>query len=96
MLTLPCPVRIFLYVPPMDMRCGMARLSMVAESYLQQDPYSGHFFVYFNKRGDKCKILYWTGRDSVCGTSGWSGGRLSVWPRRTARFGGRWISRRCR
>jgi transposase len=59
MLTLPYPVRIFLYVPPVDMRCGMAKLSMVAEHYLQQDPYSGHFFVYFNKRGDKCKILYW-------------------------------------
>jgi transposase len=24
-----------------------------------RDPFSGHLFVYFNKRGDKCKILFW-------------------------------------
>jgi len=26
---------------------------------MRQDPFSGHLFVFFNKRGDKCKILFW-------------------------------------
>ena len=32
---------------------------MFANNIMGQDPFSGHLFVYFNKRGDKCKILFW-------------------------------------
>jgi len=59
MLTLPPSVRIFLYTQPTDMRCGFNKLSMFAHHMMGQDPFSGHLFVYFNKRGDKCKILFW-------------------------------------
>ena len=59
MLTLPCSVKIFLYTRPTDMRCGFNRLAMLAESVMRQDPFSGHLFVFFNKRGDKCKMLFW-------------------------------------
>ena len=59
MLTLPSSVRIFLYTQPADMRCGFNKLSMFADSIMGHDPFSGHLFVYFNKRADKCKILFW-------------------------------------
>ena len=59
MLTLPCSVRIFIYTQPTDMRCGFNKLSMLTESFMLKDPFSGHLFVFFNKRGDKCKILFW-------------------------------------
>lgn len=59
MLTLPSAVRIFLRAEPTDMRCGFHRLAMLAEHLMGQDPFSGHLFVFFNKRGDKCKILFW-------------------------------------
>jgi transposase len=59
MLTLPPAVKIFLYARPLDMRSGFGRLSMLAEQFMQQDPYSGHLFVFFNKYGDKCKMLFW-------------------------------------
>jgi len=32
---------------------------MFANNIMGHDPFSGHLFVYFNKRGDKCKILFW-------------------------------------
>jgi transposase len=32
---------------------------MFAESIMHKDPFSGHLFVFFNRRGDKCKILFW-------------------------------------
>ena len=32
---------------------------MLAESFMQKDPFSGYLFVYFNRTGDKCKILFW-------------------------------------
>jgi len=59
MLTLPSSVRIFIYTEPTDMRCGFNKLSMFAESVMCKDPFSGHLFVFFNKFGDKCKILFW-------------------------------------
>ena len=59
MLTLPSSVKIFIYTQPADMRSGFHRLSMLAESFMLKDPLSGHLFVFFNKSGDKCKILFW-------------------------------------
>jgi transposase len=59
MLTLPGSVKIFIYTQPTDMRCGFHKLSMLAESFMLKDPFSGHLFVFFNKRSDKCKILFW-------------------------------------
>jgi transposase len=59
MLTLPSSVKIFIYTQPADMRCGFNKLSMFTEAFMQKDPYSGHLFVFFNKPGDKCKILFW-------------------------------------
>ena len=59
MLTLPSSVKIFIYTQPADMRCGFNKLSMLTESFMLADPFSGHLFVFFNKVGDKCKILFW-------------------------------------
>jgi transposase len=59
MLTLPSSVKIFIYTQPTDMRCGFNKLSMFAESVMCKDPFSGHLFVFFDKFGDKCKILFW-------------------------------------
>jgi len=59
MLTLPCAVKIFIYTQPTDMRYGFNKLSMLTENFMRQDPFSGHLFVFFNRYGDKCKILFW-------------------------------------
>ena len=59
MLTLPSSVKIFIYSQPTDMRYGFNKLSMLAESMMLKDPLSGHLFVFFNKSGDRCKILFW-------------------------------------
>ena len=59
MLMLSGAVKVFLYSQPTDMRCGFNKLSMLAEHVMQKDPFAGHFFVFFNKSGDKCKILWW-------------------------------------
>jgi len=41
------------------MRLAFDRLAMLAEQVLQENPYSGHLFVYVNRRADRVKILYW-------------------------------------
>ena len=59
MLILPSSVKVFLCTQPTDMRCGFNKLSMLAEHVMHQDPLTGHLFVFFNRPGDKCKILWW-------------------------------------
>lgn len=59
MLTLPPSVRLFLCTRPTDMRRGFDSLATMAETILKQDPYSGHLFVFRNRRGDRVKVLYW-------------------------------------
>jgi len=52
-------VKVFLCTEPTDMRRGFDGLSGMAESLMQQDPLSGHLFVFRNRNRDKLKILYW-------------------------------------
>lgn len=59
MLSLPPTVRIYLATRPADMRRGFDGLSAMVRDTLKQDPLSGHLFVFRNRRGDRCKILFW-------------------------------------
>ena len=59
MLTWGRAVRIFVCVPPTDMRRGFDGLAATAQTVTHQDPLNGHLFVFFNRRRDRVKILYW-------------------------------------
>jgi transposase len=52
-------VRIFVCTKPADMRKGFDGLSGMVLEFLGQDPLSGHLFLFFNKRRDRAKILFW-------------------------------------
>ena len=34
---------------------------MMADKIVRQNPFSGHLFVFVNKRKDRVKVLYWDG-----------------------------------
>lgn len=65
MLTLPPSVRVFLAMEPADMRCGFDGLSTRVRALLDEDPMSGHLFVFRNRRRDRVKILFWD-RSGFC------------------------------
>ena len=44
-----------------DMRKSFRGLVAVTEAVLQEDPTSGHLFVFVNRRRDMMKILHWDG-----------------------------------
>lgn len=41
------------------MRRGFDRLAETARSVAEEDPLSGHLFVFRNKRADRLKVLVW-------------------------------------
>jgi transposase len=59
MLTLPPAVRIFVCLTPADMRRSLDGLAGMTREVLREDPLSGHLFVFFNRRKDRVKILFW-------------------------------------
>lgn len=65
MLSLPPAVRIFVATVPTNMHLSFDRLAALAHDVLQQDPLSGHLFVFHNRLGDRVKILVWD-RSGFC------------------------------
>src|SRR6202008_2007980 len=51
-LSLPPAVRIFVATTPTNMHLSFDRLAALARAVIQQDPLSGHLFVYRNRIGD--------------------------------------------
>lgn len=51
--------RIWLAAAPADMRCGFDRLADLAKQVTEQDPLSGHLFLFRSRGGDRLKVLYW-------------------------------------
>jgi transposase len=54
-------VRIFVSTTATSMSYSFDSLMGRAQTIFQQDPTSGHLFLFFNRRRDKLKILYWDG-----------------------------------
>ncbi len=61
MFLLSPQTRVFLARQVTDMRKSFRGLLALTEAVLQQDPVSGHLFVFVNRRRDLLKILHWDG-----------------------------------
>jgi transposase len=51
--------RIWLAAEATDMRSGFDRLAERVKAVIQQDPLSGHLFVFRSRRGERLKMLMW-------------------------------------
>jgi transposase len=65
MLSLPSSVRVFLCRTPTDLRFSFDGLMALAQRIFEEDPLSGHLFLFINRRRDRIKILFWD-RDGLC------------------------------
>ena len=64
-ISLPSGTNIWIAAGMTDMRRGFTGLSAIAQTVLEQNPFSGHVFVFRGKRGDLIKLLWWDG-DGLC------------------------------
>ena len=65
MIQLPAGTKIWIAAGVTDMRRGFDGLSGQVQTVLQQQPFSGHVFVFRGRRGDIVKLLWWDG-DGLC------------------------------
>jgi transposase len=59
MLVAPANTKVYLAAGVTDMRKAINGLSILVEGQLELDPFSGHLFVFCNRRRNMIKILYW-------------------------------------
>jgi transposase len=59
MLSIARTTRVFLATQPTDMRKGFDGLCALVETVIEEDPFSGHLFVFRNQRRDRLKLLWW-------------------------------------
>ena len=52
-------VRIFVCLTPIRMQFSFDTLMGLAQETFDQDPLSGHLFLFFNRKRDRIKILFW-------------------------------------
>lgn len=57
--------KVFVSKAPTDMRSSYDTLFAKAKSVLDQDPWSGHLFVFMNSRRNSIKCLYYDGTGLV-------------------------------
>jgi transposase len=61
MLSVSPATRIFVALNPVDMRQGFNGLFSYAQVVLQQDPLTGHLFVFTNRLRNRLRLLWWDG-----------------------------------
>ena len=52
-------VRVFICTTPCDMRRSFDGLVAMTKDVIREDPFSGHLFVFRNRKGHLVKVLWW-------------------------------------
>jgi len=72
--------RVFIAINPIDFRCGIDGLVKVCQQQYQQNPMSGHYFIFRNKRKTSIKLLYYDAQGFCLFQKRLSQGRFNSWP----------------
>ncbi len=80
MIQITPQMRILLAVQPADFRKGIDGLAQVCRTVLRSDPFSGHVFVFRNKRANAIKVLIYDGQGFWLCQKRLSKGRFNWWP----------------
>jgi transposase len=80
MLSIGGTTRVFLAVQPVDLRGSFNRLYGIVAEVLREDPKSGHWYVFTNKRKTRIKILVFDGSGTWVLAKRLEAGRFT-WPR---------------
>ena len=65
MIALPAGTQVWLAAGETDLRKGFDGLAALVQVQLAEDPFSGQLYVFRGRRGDRIKVLWWSG-DGLC------------------------------
>jgi transposase len=82
-IALPAGTKIWIAAGVTDMRRGFHGLSAQVQTVLEQQPLSGHVFVFRGRRGDILKVLWFDG-DRLCLLAKRLERGRFVWPQATS------------
>jgi transposase len=80
MIQITPQMRILLAVEAVDFRKGIDGLALSCREVLKEDPFSGHVFVFLNKRATSIKVLMYDGQGFWLCQKRLSKGRFLWWP----------------
>lgn len=72
--------QLFLAIDPVDFRSGIDGLRALCQRQWQHDPFSGHLFVFRNRRSTAVKLLIYDGNGFWLCHKRFSSGKLRWWP----------------
>ena len=64
MIAMTSKSEIFVCRKPVDFRFGFDRLAHLCKSLASSDPFSGSFFVFFNRSFTRAKVIFYDGKCS--------------------------------
>lgn len=70
-MLIPDDIKIYIATTPIDMRKSYDGLSGIINNSFNQDVYQGALYVFFNKRRDSIKILWYEKKASYAAFSIW-------------------------
>jgi transposase len=76
-LSLPPSVRLFVATQPVDGRKGADSLMVLVRDVFRHDPLGGHLFIFFSRRRDRARIVYWDRNGLAMWTKRLERGRFS-------------------
>ena len=82
MISVSAATRVFVALSPVDLRQSFNGLYGAVQRQLNQDPLSGHLFVFTNRTRTRIKLLYWDGSGLWICAKRLERGRFS-WPQGT-------------
>lgn len=83
MIQITPQMRIVLMIEPEDFRKGIDSLCGVCRRVLREDPFSGHIFVFRNRRKTAIKMLVYDGQGFWLFQKRLSKGKFQWWPNNT-------------
>lgn len=84
MLSVTPKHKVYLAVQAIDFRCGIDGLSALCHKQFAMDPFSGHYFIFRNRRASAIKILIFDSQGFWLCQKRLSKGTFRHWPKTAA------------
>lgn len=80
MLSISAKHQVYLAIQAIDFRCGLDKLVSLCSTQFALDPFSGHYFIFRNRKGSAVKIIVYDSQGFWLCQKRLSKGTFRHWP----------------